>query len=63
MAIAHMMTPESSRVLFSQWRRWINSTVYNLCELIFLPELSGLSFLFLVSADFFGTLVWILFAV
>ena len=61
-AIAHTMAPESSRVLFSQRRRWINSTVHNLCELIFLPELCGFclfSMRFFVFVDLLGTLVWI----
>ncbi|KAH9899128.1 chitin synthase-domain-containing protein [Cubamyces lactineus] len=40
-AVAHTIAPESWRVLFSQRRRWINSTVHNLCELVFLPELFG----------------------
>ncbi|KAJ3892037.1 chitin synthase [Lentinula edodes] len=40
-AVAHTVAPESTRVLFSQRRRWINSTVHNLCELVMLPELIG----------------------
>ncbi|KAL0581503.1 hypothetical protein V5O48_000561 [Marasmius crinis-equi] len=40
-AIARTIAPESWRVLFSQRRRWINSTVHNLCELVMLPELFG----------------------
>ncbi|KAK7037679.1 hypothetical protein VNI00_010904 [Paramarasmius palmivorus] len=40
-AIARTVAPESWRVLFSQRRRWINSTVHNLCELVMLPELFG----------------------
>lgn len=59
-AIAHTVAPESSRVLFSQRRRWINSTVHNLCELIFLPELCGFclfSMRFFVFIDLLGTLV------
>jgi len=63
-AIAHTMAPESTRVLFSQRRRWINSTVHNLCELIFLPELCGFclfSMRFFVFIDLLGTLVWIFF--
>lgn len=62
-AIAHTVAPESSRVLFSQRRRWINSTVHNLCELIFLPELCGFclfSMRFFVFVDLLGTLVWTL---
>jgi chitin synthase len=59
-AIAHTMAPDSTRVLFSQRRRWINSTVHNLCELIFLPELCGFclfSMRFFVFIDLLGTLV------
>lgn len=65
-AIAHTMAPESTRVLFSQRRRWINSTVHNLCELIFLPELCGFclfSMRFFVFIDLLGTLVRIFFVV
>ncbi|KAI3614821.1 chitin synthase 6 [Moniliophthora roreri] len=40
-AVARTVAPESWRVLFSQRRRWINSTVHNLCELVMLPELFG----------------------
>ncbi|KAK0190305.1 glycosyltransferase family 2 protein [Armillaria mellea] len=40
-AIARTMAPDSWRVLFSQRRRWINSTIHNLCELVILPELIG----------------------
>ena len=59
-AIAHTMAPDSTRILFSQRRRWINSTVHNLCELIFLPELCGFclfSMRFFVFVDLLGTLV------
>ena len=59
-AVAHTMAPESTRILFSQRRRWINSTVHNLCELIFLPELCGFclfSMRFFVFIDLLGTLV------
>ncbi|KDQ63949.1 glycosyltransferase family 2 protein [Jaapia argillacea MUCL 33604] len=59
-AVAHTMAPESWRVLFSQRRRWINSTVHNLCELVFLPELFGFccfSMRFFVFIDLLGTLI------
>ncbi|TFK47006.1 glycosyltransferase family 2 protein [Heliocybe sulcata] len=59
-AVAHTMAPESWRVLFSQRRRWINSTVHNLCELAFLPELFGFccfSMRFFVFIDLLGTLI------
>ena len=59
-ARAHTVAPESWRVLLSQRRRWINSTVHNLCELILLPELFGFccfSMRFFVFLDLLGTLV------
>jgi chitin synthase len=64
-AVAHTVAPESWRILFSQRRRWINSTVHNLCELVFLPELFGFccfSMRFFVFIDLLGTIVscWIL---
>jgi chitin synthase len=33
--------PDRWKVLLSQRRRWINSTVHNLLELVFIPELCG----------------------
>jgi chitin synthase len=59
-ALAHTVAPESWRILLSQRRRWINSTVHNLCELIILPELFGFccfSMRFFVFLDLLGTLV------
>ena len=59
-AIAHTIAPESWAVLLSQRRRWINSTVHNLCELVFLPELFGFccfSIRFFVFIDLLGTLI------
>jgi chitin synthase len=59
-ARAHTTAPESWRVLLSQRRRWINSTVHNLCELVLLPELFGFccfSMRFFVFLDLLGTLV------
>lgn len=59
-ARAHTVAPESWRVLLSQRRRWINSTVHNLCELILLPDLFGFccfSMRFFVFLDLLGTLV------
>ena len=59
-AVAHTMAPESWRILFSQRRRWINSTVHNLCELAILPELFGFccfSMRFFVLLDLIGTIV------
>ncbi|OZJ06628.1 hypothetical protein BZG36_00372 [Bifiguratus adelaidae] len=54
------MAPELWSVLLSQRRRWINSTVHNLLELMFLPQLCGFccfSMRFVVMLDLFGTLV------
>jgi len=59
-ATAHTVAPESWRVLLSQRRRWINSTVHNLCELVFLPELFGFccfSMRFFVFLDLLSTMV------
>jgi chitin synthase len=59
-AVARTTAPESWRILFSQRRRWINSTVHNLCELAMLPELFGFccfSMRIFVFIDLLGTLV------
>ncbi|RUS32442.1 chitin synthase-domain-containing protein, partial [Jimgerdemannia flammicorona] len=52
--------PDRWPVLLSQRRRWINSTVHNLLELMFLPQLCGFccfSMRFVVILDLLGTLV------
>ncbi|KAI5116392.1 hypothetical protein M0805_005329 [Coniferiporia weirii] len=59
-ALAHTVAPESWTVLLSQRRRWINSTIHNLCELVFLPELCGVccfSMRFIVFIDLLGTVI------
>ncbi|KAH8827732.1 chitin synthase [Flagelloscypha sp. PMI_526] len=59
-AVAHTIAPDSFKILFSQRRRWINSTVHNLCELVMLPELFGFccfSMRFFVFIDLLGTLI------
>ncbi|KAF8545630.1 fungal chitin synthase, partial [Imleria badia] len=59
-AVAHTMAPESWRVLCSQQRWWINSTVHNLLELVILPELCGFrcfSMRFFVSIDLLRTII------
>ncbi|KAJ3996161.1 chitin synthase [Lentinula boryana] len=59
-AVAHTVAPESTRVLFSQRRRWINSTVHNLCELVMLPELIGFccfSMRIFVFVDLLSTMI------
>ncbi|KAJ1728099.1 hypothetical protein LPJ72_005626, partial [Coemansia sp. Benny D160-2] len=53
------IAPEKWSVLMSQRRRWINSTVHNLAELMFLPNMCGFCFFsmrFVVFLDLFGTL-------
>ncbi|CEG78275.1 Putative Chitin synthase [Rhizopus microsporus] len=59
---AHCQTnaPDTWNVLISQRRRWINSTVHNLGELVFLPHLCGFccfSMRFVVMLDLISTLV------
>ncbi|CEP12919.1 hypothetical protein [Parasitella parasitica] len=59
---AHCKTnaPDLWSVLVSQRRRWINSTVHNLGELVFLPRLCGFccfSMRFVVMLDLISTLV------
>ncbi|CAG8672634.1 21629_t:CDS:2, partial [Dentiscutata erythropus] len=52
--------PDQWSVLISQRRRWINSTVHNLMELVFLPQLCGFccfSMRFIVMIDLFATLI------
>lgn len=59
-AIARTVAPSRWNVLLSQRRRWINSTVHNLVELIALPELCGFccfSLRFVVFIDLLGTIV------
>ena len=56
-AIAMTAAPESWGVLLSQRRRWINSTVHNLAELMFLEEMCGFCFFsmrFVVFLDLMG---------
>ncbi|KAF0444401.1 glycosyltransferase family 2 protein [Gigaspora margarita] len=52
--------PDRWSILLSQRRRWINSTIHNLMELLFLPEMCGFccfSMRFVVFIDLFGTLI------
>ncbi|KAI8799852.1 chitin synthase-domain-containing protein [Cladochytrium replicatum] len=52
--------PDRWAVLLSQRRRWINSTVHNLLELLMLPQLCGFccfSMRFIVFLDLFSTVV------
>ena len=59
-AYALTAAPEQWSVLLSQRRRWINSTLHNLAELVFLKDLCGFccfSMRFVVFIDLFGTLI------
>ncbi|KAJ2261386.1 hypothetical protein GGI01_002325 [Coemansia sp. RSA 376] len=52
------IAPDKWSVLMSQRRRWINSTIHNLAELMFLPNMCGFCFFsmrFVVFLDLFGT--------
>lgn len=59
-AMCKTYAPDRWSILLSQRRRWINSTVHNLLELLMLPQLCGFccfSMRFVVFFDLFATLV------
>ncbi|KAF8944559.1 hypothetical protein BGZ47_004059 [Haplosporangium gracile] len=59
-ATCKTVAPDKWRVLLSQRRRWINSTIHNLGELMVLSELCGFccfSMRFIVLIDLLGTLI------
>ncbi|EKD21610.1 uncharacterized protein L3040_004834 [Drepanopeziza brunnea f. sp. 'multigermtubi'] len=59
-AYCQTAAPETWSVLLSQRRRWINSTIHNLAELVWLKELCGFccfSMRFVVFIDLFGTIL------
>ncbi|ESK87178.1 chitin synthase [Moniliophthora roreri MCA 2997] len=59
-AHAYTVAPDDWKVLLSQRRRWINSTVHNLGELVFLDQLCGFccfSMRFVVMIDLVSTLI------
>ena len=59
-AYALTAAPERWSILLSQRRRWINSTIHNLVELMFLKDLCGFccfSMRFVVFIDLFGTII------
>ncbi|PFH46960.1 glycosyltransferase family 2 protein [Amanita thiersii Skay4041] len=58
-AHAYTVAPDDWKVLLSQRRRWINSTIHNLGELMFLEQLCGFccfSMRFVVMIDLLSTL-------
>eukprot|EP00834_Sanchytrium_tribonematis_P001063 NODE_23_length_42016_cov_0.755803.p1 type:complete len:1789 gc:universal NODE_23_length_42016_cov_0.755803:16324-10958(-) len=59
-AVCETHVPESWSVLLSQRRRWINSTIHNLFELLTLNNMCGFcifSMRFFVFLDLFGTII------
>jgi cellulose synthase/poly-beta-1,6-N-acetylglucosamine synthase-like glycosyltransferase len=59
-AHAYTVAPDDWKILLSQRRRWINSTVHNLGELAFLEQLCGFccfSMRFVVMIDLVSTLI------
>lgn len=59
-AYCQTAAPDSWSVLLSQRRRWINSTIHNLMELMRLKEMCGFccfSMRFVVFIDLFGTII------
>jgi chitin synthase len=59
-AVCKTTVPESFSVLLSQRRRWINSTIHNLMELVMVRDLCGtfcFSMQFIVFIELIGTLV------
>ncbi|KAJ4289155.1 hypothetical protein N0V90_011497 [Kalmusia sp. IMI 367209] len=59
-AYAFTAAPETFSILLSQRRRWINSTIHNLAELMLLKDMCGFccfSMRFVVFIDLFGTVI------
>lgn len=59
-AVCRTVAPDTFRVLLSQRRRWINSTIHNLMELVRVPNLCGtfcFSMQFVVFMELIGTVV------
>ncbi|GBE77344.1 Chitin synthase 3 [Sparassis crispa] len=59
-AVCKTIVPDTFKVLLSQRRRWINSTVHNLAELVLVRDLCGtfcFSMQFVVGMELVGTLV------
>ncbi|TFL06551.1 chitin synthase [Pterulicium gracile] len=59
-AVCKTIVPDTFRILLSQRRRWINSTVHNLSELVLVRDLCGtfcFSMQFVIGMELAGTLV------
>ena len=60
-AVCKTTVPETFMVLLSQRRRWINSTIHNLMELVLVRDLCGtfcFSMQFVIGIELVGTLVF-----
>ncbi|CAO3597630.1 unnamed protein product [Absidia cylindrospora] len=58
-AVCKTVVPDTFMVLLSQRRRWINSTIHNLMELLFVNDLCGtfcFSMQFVIFIDFIGSI-------
>lgn len=59
-AVCHTIVPDKFSVLVSQRRRWINSTIHNLLELLLVQDLCGIfccSMQFVIFMELVGTVV------
>lgn len=59
-AVCKTIAPDKFKVLLSQRRRWINSTVHNLMELVLVKDLCGtfcFSMQFVIGIELIGTLI------
>lgn len=59
-AACKTIVPDKFKVLLSQRRRWINSTVHNLMELVLVKDLCGsfcFSMQFVIGMELVGTMV------
>jgi chitin synthase len=59
-AVCKTTVPDEFMVLLSQRRRWINSTIHNLMELVLVRDLCGtfcFSMQFIIFVELVGTLV------
>ena len=59
-AFCKTTVPDTFKVLLSQRRRWINSTIHNLMELVLVNELCGVfcfSMQFVIMIELIGTVV------
>jgi chitin synthase len=58
-AVCKTVVPDKFSVLLSQRRRWINSTVHNLFELVFVRDLCGVFCCSMQAVVVLGTFIFI----